>query len=99
LLPVDRPVPRASLGCLSPGAIGENLGLERRVEEVSAMTSSNAERPAGEQHVPVEEQARQQGVRPLTSADELVVPGMFESDEELDEFLADLYASRRAGMA
>jgi hypothetical protein len=67
------------------------------------MTSSNAEwlpeRPAGDEHAPVEEQARQQGVRPLASADELVVPGMFESDDELDEFLADLYASRRAGMA
>lgn len=67
------------------------------------MTSSNAEwlpaRSAGDEHVPVEEQARQQGVSPLASADELVVPGMFESDEELNEFLADLYASRRAGMA
>jgi hypothetical protein len=67
------------------------------------MTSSNAEWPperhTDDEHVPVEEQARRQGVRPLASADELVVPGMFESDEELDEFLADLYASRRAGMA
>jgi hypothetical protein len=29
----------------------------------------------------------------------LARPDLFESDEELDEFLADLYASRRAGMA
>jgi hypothetical protein len=67
------------------------------------MTSSNAERlpewPTAEEHVPVEELARQQGVRPLTSGDDLIQPGMFESDKELDEFLADLYASRRAGMA
>jgi len=67
------------------------------------MTTSNAEwqpeRHTDDEHVPVEEQARRQGIRPLASADELVVPGMFESDEELDEFLADLYASRRAGMA
>ncbi len=67
------------------------------------MTSSNAERlpewPAAEEHVPVEELARRQGVRPLTSGRDLMQPGMFESDEELDEFLADLYASRRAGMA
>ncbi|MDQ7910287.1 hypothetical protein RB614_37920 [Phytohabitans sp. ZYX-F-186] len=67
------------------------------------MTSSNPEwlpeRHTDDEHVPAEEQARRQGVRPLTSVDELVVPGMFESDEELDEFLADLYASRRAGMA
>jgi hypothetical protein len=64
--------------------------------------SSNAERvpewPPAE-HVPVEELARRQGVEPLNSADDLVEPGLFESDEELEEFLADLYASRRAGMA
>ena len=68
------------------------------------MTSNNAERlpewlPDADEHVPVEELARQQGVRPLTSGNDLIQPGMFESDEELDEFLADLYASRRAGMA
>lgn len=64
--------------------------------------SSNAERvpewPTAE-HVPVEELARRQGVEPLDSADDLTEPGLFESDEELEEFLADLYASRRAGMA
>lgn len=49
-------------------------------------------------YVPVEELARQQQVEPLRSTDELVVPGMFDSDEELDEFLAGLYAERRAGM-
>ncbi len=50
-------------------------------------------------HVPAEELARRQGVRPVASVDELARPGLFESDEELEEFLADLYASRRAGMA
>ncbi|HEY2674824.1 MAG TPA: hypothetical protein VGJ07_31210 [Rugosimonospora sp.] len=66
------------------------------------MTSNNAERLPGwasGEHVPVEELARRQGVRPLASADDLIQPGAFDSDEELDEFLADLYASRRAGMA
>ena len=67
------------------------------------MTSSNAESPEwltdADDHVPVEELARQQGVRPLTSGDDLIQAGMFESDEELAEFLADLYASRRTGMA
>jgi hypothetical protein len=71
------------------------------VSEVVAV-SSNAERvpewPRAE-HVPVEELARRQGVQPLDSADDLIAPGLFESDEELEEFLADLYASRRAGMA
>lgn len=52
-----------------------------------------------EEHVPAAELARRQGVRPLRSADDLIQPGMFDSDEELDEFLADLYASRRAEVA
>lgn len=47
-------------------------------------------------HVPAEEQARGQGVVPIVSVDELFYPGVWESDEELDEFLTDLYASRRA---
>lgn len=38
------------------------------------------------------------GIQPIISADELVFPGVWESDEELDEFLTDLYASRRATM-
>jgi hypothetical protein len=67
------------------------------------MTSSNAERlpkhPGGVEHVPAEELARRQGVGPVASVEDMFRPGTFESDEELDEFLADLYASRRAGMA
>jgi hypothetical protein len=71
------------------------------LSEVVVM-SSNAERVPGwppPEHVPAEELARRQGVRPLKSADDLIEPGMFQSDEELDEFLKDLYASRQAGMA
>jgi len=65
--------------------------------------SSNAERlperPDNGRHVPAEELARRQGVSPVTSVASMARPGTFESDEELDEFLAELYASRRAGMA
>ena len=64
--------------------------------------SSNAERmpewPSAE-HVPAEELARRQGVEPVASIDDLARPHLFESDEELDEFVADLYASRRSGTA
>ncbi len=59
--------------------------------------SSNAEshfRASPPVHVPAEEQARRQGVHPTMSMDELICPGTWESDDELDEFLADLYASR-----
>jgi hypothetical protein len=66
------------------------------------MTSSNAEqgpeRSRGE-HVPAEELARRQGARPIKSVKAIARLHLFESDEELDEFLADSYASRRAGMA
>ncbi len=37
----------------------------------------------------LDEQARRKGVRPIASVDELRAD-VFESDEELDEFLADL---------
>jgi hypothetical protein len=50
-------------------------------------------------HVPAEEIARRQGVKPVESVEDMFRPETFESDEELDEFLADLYASRHAGMA
>jgi hypothetical protein len=38
------------------------------------------------------------GIRPIESVDELARDDIFESDEELDAFLADLYASRRSGL-
>jgi hypothetical protein len=66
------------------------------------MTLSNASNlpdwPGSAKHVPVEELARRQGVQPIGSADDLVVPGLMD-DEEHAAFLADLYASRRAEMA
>jgi hypothetical protein len=49
--------------------------------------------------VPVAEQARRQGVRPISSIEELAEPELFSSDDEHEEFLADLYASRRADVA
>ena len=46
-----------------------------------------------------EELARRQGVRPVASVEDMARPGLFHSDQEWDEFLADLYASRRADLA
>jgi hypothetical protein len=54
--------------------------------------------PSPEEPVPVEELARRKGIRPVESVDDMARPGLFESDEEWQEFLADLYASRQAGM-
>ena len=52
-----------------------------------------------QEHVPAAELARRQGVRPVESVEGMARPDLFESDDELDAFLADVYASRRAGMA
>jgi len=66
------------------------------------MSSSHADSVpwrSGPDEVPVEELARIQGVQPVESVDNMARPGLFDSDEEWDEFVADLYASRRSGLA
>jgi hypothetical protein len=63
------------------------------------MTSSVPEQPsdwAWDDEVPTEELARRQGIRPLTSVESLAHPDAWESEEEYQDFLADLYASRRS---
>lgn len=49
--------------------------------------------------VSTDELARRQGVKPITSVAELAQPDLWESDQGYEEFLTDLYASRRAGLA
>jgi hypothetical protein len=51
-----------------------------------------------DEELPIEELARRQGVKPIKSVEELSQPDLWESDEEYEAFLADLYASRRAGL-
>jgi hypothetical protein len=58
------------------------------------------ERWPADDFVPTDELARRQGVRPIASVEDLAAAeDPFESDEEYEAFLADLYASRRAGLA
>jgi hypothetical protein len=68
------------------------------------MSTSSADHGAyparsGGGSVSVEELARRQGVRPIRSAKDLVRDDIFESDEELEEFLADLDAFRHSDIA
>jgi hypothetical protein len=70
------------------------------------MSTNAAEQPAypplGQAYEPgesLDEQVQRRGLRPISSAADLACDGAFESDEELDEFLTDLYASRRANLA
>ena len=63
--------------------------------------TTNAERVppwAGEPEVPTEELARRQGVAPVVSVRGLAQPQLWDSDEEYGQFLAGLYASRRADL-
>jgi hypothetical protein len=53
-----------------------------------------AQSPNPALHILAEEQVRQQGIRPMASIDELASPGIWEPDEELQEFLAFTYAKR-----
>ena len=52
-------------------------------------------RVADPEHVTLRELARRQGIRPIRSAEDLAAD-VFESDEELDEFLAAVAEWRRA---
>lgn len=66
---------------------------------MSSEHTEPAAAPPTADEVPVEELARRQGIKPVESVDDMARPGLFDSDEEWEEFLADLYASRRSGMA
>jgi hypothetical protein len=46
-----------------------------------------------------EEALRREGAQPIRSADDLACDGIFDTDEELDEFLQFTYAARRADIA
>ena len=70
--------------------------------EVIAMTVHPEHGPEWfEEDLPTEELARRQGVCPIASVedlDALAHPQLRDSDEDYEEFLADLYASRRASI-
>ncbi len=47
----------------------------------------------------LDQQARRKGVRPIRSADDLAQDGIFDTDEELDAFLAHVAETRHADLA
>jgi len=67
--------------------------------EVVVVTTSGAEH-AGRRRgsIPIDELARRKGVRPIESPDEMA-RDVFESDEELEEFLAFIAGARHADLA
>lgn len=69
------------------------------VQEVKAMSSGMEQVPAPRRapRESLDEQARRKGARPLRSADELRNEEVWESEEELAEFLEYLDVARHAG--
>lgn len=55
--------------------------------------------PRGGGPVPVDELARRKGVRPVASVADMAQDGVFESDEELEEFLDAVHRARQADVA
>jgi hypothetical protein len=47
----------------------------------------------------LDEQVRRRGLRPVYSLDDVARDDVFESDEELDAFLAHVHAERQANLA
>jgi len=100
------PVPELNfprLAELAPGAVAGvitgRLLRERRALPGVSRRHEISRALDGMEHVPAEELLRRQGVRPVESAGELGCPDLFESDEELGEFLAMVYSDRRTGLA
>lgn len=66
------------------------------------MTTSGADNACPHQGTrleSIEEQVRRKGIRPVESIEDMAQDGLFESDEELEQFLAHVYAARRADLA
>jgi len=47
----------------------------------------------------IDEQVTRKGIRPVESVEDMAQDGVFESDEELEQFLAHVYAARHAALA
>jgi hypothetical protein len=75
--------------------------VDSTVTEVMVMTTldQHAEAWPPEDDLSFDELAKRQGVTPVASLADLAQPDLWESDEEYEAFITDLYASRRAGTA
>jgi hypothetical protein len=65
------------------------------------MTADNTPRLAHEAdgELSWQELARRKGVGPVQSVHDMARPGLFDSDEDMEAFIAHVYASRRADLA
>jgi len=63
---------------------------------MSSQRHGTVPRQPSAEEISTEDLARRQGVRPVESVDDMARPGLFDSDEEWEVFLANLYASRHS---
>jgi hypothetical protein len=47
----------------------------------------------------IDEQVKRKGIRPVESVEDMAQDGVFESDEDLEQFLAHVYAARHSDVA
>lgn len=66
---------------------------------VTTSSAGYPEQPSQGRSVSVEELARRKGIRPVDSVEDMAQDGVFDSDEELGEFLDHVYAARHADLA
>jgi hypothetical protein len=52
----------------------------------------------GRRHESLDEQVRRRGLQPIASIEDLAREDVFESDEEIDAFIAHVYAERHANL-
>jgi hypothetical protein len=72
-------------------------------QEVVAMAPSEAAETGrspkrGARRESLDEQVRRRGLRPVTSVEEMARDDVFESDDELDAFIAHVYAERHSNL-
>jgi len=73
--------------------------LERDVDRLARGADDRLDNPRELLEGPpqtIEEMAAEQGVKPISDVAELAVPDLWDSDEEVEEFIALTYAERDA---
>lgn len=82
------------------GAMDAILVLEHRLEVIAmASSAEGSAQPPQRGSVTLDEMARQKGIRPVESVEEMAQGGVFDSDDELEDFLEHLYAARHEDLA
>jgi hypothetical protein len=72
--------------------------VRREVRNVTAGAERFDEERIARRRESLDEQVRRRGLRPVNSLDDVARDDVFETDEELDAFLAWVYAERQSNL-